>query len=121
MTKSHLEKEKKIILNSWKAARILDAVEKGFAKLKCLDPFNDIHLVGILSALRMIFSFPKKVTWMLMNNTNQIQTMNMYWMTNDMPSMILLFRSSSLLANFLKLVLFYSYCQSIYLAEFLFL
>ena len=41
MTKSHLEKEKKIILNSWKAARILDAVEKGFAKLKCLDPFND--------------------------------------------------------------------------------
>ena len=34
-------KGKKIILNSWKAARILDAVEKGFAKLKCLDPFND--------------------------------------------------------------------------------
>ena len=96
------EKEKEIVLNGWKAAGILDAVEMRSAKLKCLGPFNDIDpSVGILSASRMIFSFPKKVTQMLMNDTNQIK-MNMFWMTNDTPSMQLLFRSSSILANFLK-------------------
>ena len=97
------EKGKEIVFNGWKAAGILDAVEMRSAKLKCLGPFNDIDpSVGILSASRMIFSFPKKVTQMLMNDTNQIKTMNMFWMTNDMPSMQLLFRSSSILANFLK-------------------
>ena len=40
------EKEKEIILNSRKAARIFDAVEMGSAKLKCLDPFNDIDPLG---------------------------------------------------------------------------
>ena len=35
------EKGKKVILNSWKAARISDGVEKGFTKLKCLDPLDD--------------------------------------------------------------------------------
>ena len=76
------------------------------AKLKCLDHFNDIDPLGreggILSASRMIFSSPKKVTGMLMNDTNQFQMMNMFWMTNKMPSVTLLFRSSLVLTNFLK-------------------
>ena len=39
-------KGKKIVLNSWQAAGILDVVEMGSAKLKCLDPFNDIEPFG---------------------------------------------------------------------------
>ena len=50
----------------------------------------------------MIFSFPKKVIRMLMNYKNQIQTMNMFWMTNKIPRMPLLFRSSLILTKFLK-------------------
>ena len=100
------EKGKEIVLNAWKAAEILDAEEMLSAKLKCLDHFNDIDPLGreggILSASRMIFSSPKKVTGMLMNDTNQFQMMNMFWMTNKMPSVTLLFRSSLVLTNFLK-------------------
>ena len=40
------EKGKEIVLNGWKAAGILDAVKMGSAKLKCLDPFNDIDPLG---------------------------------------------------------------------------
>ena len=36
------EKGKEIALNVWKAAGILDAMETGSAKLKFLEPFNEI-------------------------------------------------------------------------------
>ena len=98
------EKRKEIVINGWKAAGILYAAEMGSTKLKCLDPFNDIgiHSEGILSASKMIFSSPKKVTRMLINDTNQIQKMNMFCMTKEVLSMQLLFRSSSILKNFLR-------------------
>ena len=72
-------------------------------------------MVGIPSASKMIFSSPK-VIWILMNNMNQIQTIHMFWMTNQMSSMSLLLRRSGLiLPNFLQHVLLYSHCQSTYL------
>ena len=40
------ENKKEILLNGWKAAGILDAMEIGSTKLKCLDPFDDIDLLG---------------------------------------------------------------------------
>ena len=52
------EKGKEVVHNGWKAARTLDAVEVGPAKLKCLDPFN-VHSVGFLSVSKIIFSSPK--------------------------------------------------------------
>ena len=39
-------KGKEVVLNGWKAARILDPVEIGSAELKCFDPFNDIDPLG---------------------------------------------------------------------------
>ena len=69
--------------------------------------------MGILSALKMIFSSPKKVIRMLMNNTNQIQTINMFWMTNEMSSMPLLFRSGSILTNFLKHLFCFNITKSV--------
>ena len=91
------EKGKEIVLNGQKAVRILDAVEMGSAKLKCLDPPG-----GGSISFEDDISSPKKVTRMLTNDTNQIQTMNILWMTNEMPSMPLLFRLSQIFANFFK-------------------
>ena len=97
------EKGKEIVLNDRKAARILEAVEMESAKLICLDPFNDIDPLGGDSiSFEDDIQFPKEGNLDLMNDTNQIQTMNMFWITKVMPSMQLLFRSSSILANFLK-------------------
>ena len=90
------KKGKEIVFKGYKVAGILDAVEMGSAKMV------QIHLLGILSASRMTFNSPKKVTLMLMNNMNQSQTMNMFWMTNEIPSMPLLFRSSSIFTGSLK-------------------
>ena len=53
------EKGKKIVFNVWKAAGILDAVETGSAKLKFLDPFNEIDPPGGDSiSFEDIFSSP---------------------------------------------------------------
>ena len=54
------EKGKEIILNGWKAARILDAVEMGSAKLKCLDPFNDTSTRWGFYQLRGCYSVPQR-------------------------------------------------------------
>ena len=55
------EKEKEIVLNGWKAAGILDAVEMGSAKLKCLDSLNDIDpLVGDSISFEDDIQFPKE-------------------------------------------------------------
>ena len=40
------ENKKEILLNGWRAAEILDAMEMGSTKLKCLDPFDDIDPLG---------------------------------------------------------------------------
>ena len=53
------EKGKEIVLNVWKAARILDAMEMGSAKLKFLGPFNKIDPPGGDSvSFEDIFSSP---------------------------------------------------------------
>ena len=43
---NHIWKRKRNVLNGCKAAGTLDAVEMGSAKLKWLDPFNDIDPLG---------------------------------------------------------------------------
>ena len=97
------EKAKEIVLNDRKAAGDIEAVEMGSAKLICLDPFNDIDPLGGDSiSFEDDIQFPTEGNLDLMNARNQIQTMNMFWITKAMPSMQLLFRSSSILANFLK-------------------
>lgn len=54
------EKGKEIVHNGWKAARTLDAVEVGPAKLKCLDPFNDIYpLRRVFISFEDDFLFPE--------------------------------------------------------------
>ena len=37
---------KSMVINGWNAAGILDDVWMGSAKLKCVDPFNDIDPLG---------------------------------------------------------------------------
>ena len=100
------ENGKEIVLNDWKAARILGAVDMGSTKLQCLEPFNDIDSLGGDSfSFKDDFQSPEEGNPDVdtnQNDSNQIQTMNMFWMVNEMPSMPLLFRSGPIHTNFLK-------------------
>ena len=97
------EKGKRIVLNGWKAAGILDTMEMGFTKLKCLDPFNDIDPLGGDSiSFEDDFQFSEEGN-LDVNERYESDSYDEYiWMTNEMLSVPLLLRSSSNLKSFLK-------------------
>ena len=80
MTKLHQKREKKLFLT----ATILDAVEIGSAKLKCLDTFYNIDpLRGNSISFKSDFQFPEEGKPNVNERYESIQTKNMFRMTFD--------------------------------------
>ena len=78
------EKGKENVLNCWKAATILDAVEMGSAKLKCFDPFYNIDLFrGNSISFKNDFQFPEESNPDVNERYESIQMQNMFRMTFD--------------------------------------